>query len=287
MQKISFKPQWLNKKINLKSCREVKLLLRSCALHTVCEESLCPNISECFSSGVATFMILGDICTRNCTFCSVKKGSPKLVDRQESRRVAQAVKKLNLNYVVITSPTRDDLLDGGASIFTQTVKEIKKINPKIKAEFLIPDFLGKKSSLREVAFSGVDVIGHNVETAPSLYIKVRPQANYELSLEVLDMVKKINPCLYIKSSLMLGLGEDDSEVEKVFSDLRSIDCDFLTLGQYLPPSLKHYPVKKYITPDKFNFFKEKALKLGFKAVHSAPYVRSSYLADGLFKAKSL
>lgn len=272
------KPNWLKKKINLSFCRKTKQVIRDLNLHTVCEESLCPNIAECFKSGIATFMILGDNCTRKCSFCNVGKDKPSKIDYNEPVRIKEVVKKLKLNYVIITSPTRDDLKDYGAGIFCETVKEIKSLNAKKKVEILIPDFLGNTSSIEKVANCGADVISHNIETVPSLYMVVRRGADYKRSLEVLSLIKKMNNKVYTKSGLILGLGEKKSEIINVFKGLRKAGCDFLTLGQYLPPSLGHYPVKEYLKPEKFLFLEKKAYDLGFKRVKSSPYVRSSYLA---------
>jgi lipoic acid synthetase len=281
VENVMKKPHWLNKKVDISACHNLKSALKKLKLHTVCQEALCPNISECFSSGVATFMILGDICTRACTFCGVEKGKPALVDPCEPKRVKEAVEGLGLDYVVITSPTRDDLFDGGASMFAATVKQIKSINAKKKVEILIPDFLGKHKSIEIAAQCGAWVIAHNLETVPSLYPKVRKGADYNRSLKVLKLVKEANKGIFTKSGLMLGLGEGDQEVVQVLQDLRGVGCDFLTLGQYLPPSLAHYSIKEYVLPDKFLFFKNHALKLGFLGVKSAPYVRSSYMAHTL------
>jgi len=275
---ITRKPAWLNKKINLKDLNQTKELLADLNLNTVCEEALCPNIGECFSNGQATFMILGDICTRNCRFCGVSKGEPKKIDLDEPSRVAQAVKRLNLKHVVITSVTRDDLELQGADIFNKVVKEIKENTQAESIEVLIPDFQGKKKLFDLVIEAKPDVINHNVETVPALYNQVRPLANYRVSLEVLRYTKEKDPSIFTKSGLMLGLGEADNEVLKVLDDLREVDCDFLTLGQYLNPSKNHYPVVDFITPEKFEEYKEEALKRGFKFVASAPYVRSSYKA---------
>lgn len=275
------KPAWLNKKVNLGACREIKTILRELNLRTVCEESLCPNISECFPSGAAAFMILGRICTRQCRFCAVKRGEPFVVDAAEPARVAAAVKRLNLQYVVITSPTRDDLPDGGAAVFCRTIREIKTLRPGVRVEILIPDFLGQRDSLKKAAASGADVIAHNLETVPSLYHNVRRGADYRRSLNVLREVKEINKNIPTKSGLMLGLGEKYSELIDVFKDLRNVGCDFLTLGQYLPPSLTHYPVQDYASPDFFSSLEKAAQNLGFKGVKSAPYVRSSFLAHTL------
>ncbi|MDD4954663.1 MAG: lipoyl synthase [Candidatus Omnitrophica bacterium] len=278
------KPSWLSKKLNLNSCHEMKKFLRVLKLHTVCEESLCPNISECFGEGVATFMILGDNCTRNCKFCAVGKKKPSMVDWNEPRRIREAVAKLNLSYVVITSPTRDDISDGGAEFFCRTIDEIKNIGTSVKVEILIPDFLGNAEALAVIAKSKADVIGHNLETIPSLYPAIRPQADYERSLSVLKTIKQMNGNIFTKSGIMLGLGEEEKQITDVFRDLRKVDCDFLTLGQYLPPSLSHYPVKEYITPDRFVSLQKAAYSLGFKKVNSSPYVRSSYLASQFLKS---
>jgi lipoic acid synthetase len=275
------KPEWLNKKVDLKACRRVKELLREFNLRTVCEESLCPNISECFGGGVATFMILGNICTRGCRFCSVTKGNPYPVDRNEPVRIRNAVKKLELTYVVITSPTRDDLEDGGAYGFCETVWQIKELKPVPKVEILIPDFSGNEYAIKKAVHSDADVISHNLETVPALYNNVRCGADYKRSLRVLETIKKESPNISTKSGIMLGLGESREEVISVFKDLRSLDCDFLTLGQYLPPSVKHYPFKKYVSPQEFCYFKEVALELGFRKVKSSPYIRSSFLAHTL------
>jgi len=277
------KPPWLNKKINLKACHTLKLLLKDLKLHTICEEAGCPNISECFSKKTATFLILGDICTRNCRFCGVKKGKPCPVDEREPERVAEAVRRLNLRHVVITSVTRDDLPDGGAEQFAQTILSIKKVMPNIIIEVLIPDFKGNRQAIERVIKAGPDVIGHNIETVPRLYPDVRQAADYFRSLEVLKAVKTLSNGIYTKSGLMLGLGEEEGEVLEAFKALREADCGFLSLGQYLPPSSKSFPVKEYIHPDKFNYYKEKALSLGFLYVASGPYVRSSYLAEEYLK----
>lgn len=272
------KPEWFDKKIELSCCHAMKASLRGLHLHTVCEASLCPNISECFKAGTATFMILGNRCTRSCGFCAVNKEKPLPVDYDEPARVAQAVEKLQLSYVVLTSPTRDDLADGGSLLFCQTVETIRHNNHRRKVEILIPDFLGNYDAIAKVASCGAEVVAHNIETVPSLYIKVRAKADYMRSLRVLASLKEDNPALFTKSSLILGLGEKDTEIIEVFNDLRSVGCDFLTLGQYLAPSLQHYPVKEYIHPQQFLYLEEKAYSLGFKKVKSSPYTRSSYLA---------
>jgi len=277
------RPPWLNKKINLKVCHNLKMLLRDLNLHTICEEASCPNISECFSKGTVTFLILGNICTRNCRFCGVKKGKPSPVDKEEPERVAEGVRRLNIRHVVITSVTRDDLPDGGAEQFAQTIISIKKRIEKITIEVLIPDFKGNKESIKKVVEANPDIIGHNVETVPRLYPDVRQAADYSRSLNVLKTVKELSNSIYTKSGLMLGLGEKEEEVIEVFKSLRGVDCDFLSLGQYLSPNLKAYPVKEYIHPDKFNDYRKRALSLGFLYVASGPYVRSSYLAEEYLK----
>lgn len=272
------KPAWFNKKADLASRHYLKNLLRNLRLHTVCEESFCPNISECFSRKVATFMILGDSCTRQCSFCAIKKGKPSAPDKDEPKRIKEAVQRLRLNYVVITSPTRDDLEDGGASVFCETVKEIKSLSSSINVELLIPDFNENSQPLKEVVLCGADLIAHNLETVPRLYGKVRIGADYFRSLKILHKIKVINPVSFTKSGLMLGLGETEEELRGVLRDLRGVGCDSLTLGQYLAPSQSHYELKEYIKPEKFLYLQKFAYKLGFKVVKSGPYVRSSYLA---------
>lgn len=255
----------------------MKALLRDCGLHSVCEAAGCPNISECFSKRVATFLILGDICTRGCRFCNINKGLPHPADYEEPQRVMAAVKDLNLRHVVITSPTRDDLADGGAGMFAATIKSVRTLDCVRHVEALIPDFSGNHDALKTVIDAAPDIIAHNLETVPSLYSRVRCQANYHCSLGILAQVKQSSPGILTKSGLMLGLGETDGEIEEVLGDLRKIECDFLSIGQYLPPSGDHYPCV-YIPPEKFKHWEETAHTRGFKSVKSAPYVRSSYLA---------
>ncbi|HDN98035.1 MAG: lipoyl synthase [Candidatus Omnitrophota bacterium] len=277
------KPEWLNKKIDLKTCNTLRRLLRDLKLHTICEEAFCPNISECFSKGTATFLILGNICTRNCAFCGVRKGKPSGVDEEEPERVAEAVKRLNLRYAVITSVTRDDLDDGGAEQFVRTILKIREKSEKTKIEVLIPDFGGNEKSVEKIVEAKPDVIGHNIETVPRLYPVIRPKANYSVSLNILKMVKKMDSSIYTKSGLILGFGEKEEEVIDVLKSLREVNCDFLSLGQYLPPRINSYPVKEYIHPDKFDYYKNIALSSGFLHVESGPYVRSSYLAEQYLK----
>ncbi|MCJ7645422.1 lipoyl synthase [bacterium] len=257
---------------------KVRNLLRRLDLNTVCEGARCPNLWECFSRFTATFMILGNTCTRNCRFCIVAKGSPLLVDEKEPKRLARAVKKLGLKHVVITSVTRDDLADGGASQFFQTIVEVRSINPDVVIELLIPDFEGRKRAIKQVLEARPDIIGHNLETVPSLYGKVRPKASYERSLELLKLVKILQPDIYTKSGLMLGLGENEQEIFSVMEDLRKVDCDILTMGQYLQPSRFHLEVRRFIPHSEFEKYRRVAEKMGFLFVASGPFVRSSYKA---------
>jgi lipoic acid synthetase len=273
------KPAWLNKKISLEGCSQVKSMLKDLRLHTVCEEALCPNMGECFNKRQATFIILGSICTRACRFCGVVKGKPLKLDADEPGRIVEAVKRLGLTHVVITSVTRDDLPDGGASEFAQTILSLRAISSGISIETLIPDFNDQKS-LRIIADARPDIIAHNIETVPSLYKEVRPNgASYERSLEVLRGLKSMAPKIALKSGLMLGLGEQRDEVFAVFDDLVKAGCMFLSIGQYLAPSVKHFPVREYLHPEVFEEYKEEALKRGFSYVKSGPYVRSSYAAS--------
>jgi len=280
MQRISLKkPPWINKRINLWLCHSLKRILREYKLYSVCEETRCPNLSECFSKGVVTFLILGNICTRNCSFCKIKKGAPLDVDEDEPQRVKEVVKKLNLRYVVITSPTRDDLEDKGVGIFLKTIKELRTLNNPPKIELLIPDFFAKIELVKKIVEANPQVIAHNLETVPRLYPQIRKGADYKRSLRVLKIIKELNPKIYTKSSLLLGVGEREKEVIEVFKDLRKVGCDFLVLGQYLSPSLNHYLLKEYISPNKFKLLERQALQLGFKRVRSSPYMRSSYLNE--------
>jgi len=272
------KPSWLNKKVDLGKCGKVKALLRGLNLHTVCEEAKCPNISECFSRRTAAFLILGKICTRSCKFCGISKGRPLLPSFDEPEKIAWAVEKLELNYVVITSVTRDDLEDKGVFQFVRCIQEIRKIKPDTKIEILIPDFGGDSDLLKDLVKSCPFVINHNLETVKRLYPLLRKEADYSRSLRVLGQIKKINPAIFTKSGIMLGLGETDKEVLSLFKDLRNVNCDFLTIGQYLQPSLNHFPVKEYIPPERFDHYRDTALSMGFRTVVSSPYTRSSYKA---------
>lgn len=277
------KPQWLNKKINFGECLRVKALLSDLEIHTVCQEAGCPNIGECFAKSEATFLILGKICTRSCSFCGVQKGKPLAVDPLEPQRIAQAASRLNLKHVVITSVTRDDLSDGGAESFIATISAIREKKPNAVIEVLIPDFRLNKPALQSLVAAKPDIIAHNIETVPRLYVAARQGASYIRSIEVLNSIKEFDKLIYTKSGIMLGLGEEEREVLEVFSDLRKVSCDFLSIGQYLPPGINHFPVKEYVRPEKFEYYKLKALELGFTYVASAPYVRSSYLASEYIK----
>ncbi len=281
-------PPWIIKRLSLapsdkkggeEEVNRTRNLLRRLDLHTVCEGARCPNLWECFAESTATFMILGNICTRNCKFCSVAKGNPLPVDEKEPQRLARAVKNLGLRHVVITSVTRDDLPDGGASQFFFTVMEVRSINPDVIIEVLIPDFAGSREAIKQVLEARPDIITHNLETVPSLYRKVRPGASCERSLKLLKLVKILKPDIYTKTGLMLGLGEEEQEILQVIEDLRKIDCDILTMGQYLQPSSSHLEVRRFIPPSKFEEYKKVAEKMGFLFVASGPFVRSSYRAS--------
>jgi len=266
------------KKIRLSELAETKTILRKCSLHSVCEESMCPNISECFRNKTATFLILGNVCTRNCSFCNVSKGKPSAADADEPRRVAEAAESLGIEYVVVTSVTRDDLADGGAGIFARTVKEIK-LSGKRKCEVLIPDFMGDADSLKAVIDSSPDVISHNMETVRRLYPVLRSMADYGRSLNVLKKVKESKPAQMTKSGIMLGLGETGAEIIETIKDIAGTGCDFLSIGQYLAPSKASYPAKRHLPPEEFEYYRGKALELGFRHVESGTYVRTSYHAS--------
>lgn len=279
------KPIWLRRQLpNPQVLQKMRDLLQRYQLHTVCQGALCPNQGECFAAGTATFLILGRTCTRNCTFCAIPATPyPPPPDPDEPVRLAQAVQELGLKHVVITSVTRDNLEDGGAGHFAKTVQILKERIPQITVEVLIPDFQGSLASLQKVMESGADVINHNLETVPRLYPEVRPQADYQRSLQILKAVKDIDPQRITKSGLMLGLGEENEEILKVMKDLRQVSCDLLTLGQYLQPSGKHHPVIRYVLPEEFVKFKKEGEKMGFKAVFSGPLVRSSFHAREIFQ----
>lgn len=272
-------PSWLRQKAPDPSIlTKMKVLLDELSLHTVCEEAHCPNQGWCFSQGTATFLILGDVCTRNCRFCSIKKGYPSPLDPQEPDNIARAVSQLRLKHVVITSVTRDDLSDGGARHFAKTVDTTRQINPGTTIEVLVPDFMGSCEALKVLIASHPEVVNHNVETIPRLYDEVRPRADYLRSLSLLKMVRSADSRIVTKSGMMLGLGEREDEVVEVMKDLREVDCDAFTLGQYLRPSTKHHQVLKYISPQEFENYKRIAEELGFKAVASGCFVRSSFNA---------
>ncbi len=286
---IKKKPSWIRTKItDSQNYFKTKEIINKKKLHTVCQEASCPNISECWSKKHATFMIMGDTCTRACSFCNVKTGKPNSLDPLEPLKIAHATKELNLNHVVITSVDRDDLKDGGADHFSRVILETRKINQKTTIEVLTPDFLRKGESYKTVVNANPDVFNHNIETVPRLYREVRPGSRYFASIELLKSVKKINKKIFTKSGIMLGMGETENEVLQVMDDLLYANVDFLTIGQYLQPTVKHYPLKNYVHPDQFQKFKELALSKGFLIVASSPLTRSSYHADEDFsKMKKL
>lgn len=272
------RPDWL--KVRLPSgenYNDVKNLMRRQKLHTVCEEARCPNIAECWNARTATFMILGDTCTRSCGFCNVKVGMPNELDLDEPRRVAESVAELNLHHVVITSVDRDELKDGGASIFAETIKLIREKTPETTIEILIPDFQGKENSFLTILKNPPDILNHNLETVPGLYHAVRPQAKYERSLKLIKWFK--DRYLKTKSGIMVGIGEKPDEVLSLMNDLLIHGCDILTIGQYMQPTKNHLPVDRFVTPEEFKMYKKEGLKMGFKIVESSPLVRSSYHAD--------
>ena len=278
------KPPWLKKRIPpFQDLQKVKSILDETNLHTVCEEARCPNLGECFARGTSTFLILGKICTRNCGFCAVEHGVPAQPDEAEPEKVAQAVKKMGLQYVVITSVTRDDLSDGGASLFAKTTQAIRAFDSTIKIEVLIPDFRGDSSALEVVLEERPDVLNHNIETVSRLYPEVRPQANYRTSLHLLKRSKENHPNVLTKSGFMLGLGENREEGLELLRDLRNAGCDFLTIGQYLQPRPDRLPVVRFIPPEEFEEYKTIGEDMGFKAVASGPFVRSSFHAFEMFK----
>ncbi len=280
-------PNWLKKKFSYgQTGQRTRQIINRLNLHTVCQSAVCPNQAECFSMGTATFLILGNNCTRNCNFCAVASGRPDPVDVTEPQRISEAVKELDLKHVVITSVTRDDLDDGGASQFAAVITQLKKNLPEVTVEVLTPDFKGNKESVSMVIEAGPDIFNHNVETVPRLYKEVRPGADYQQSLQVLKLAGELGgegQGPFTKSGLMLGLGETDREIEQVMRDLRGIGCQILTLGQYLRPSKDNIEVVEFITPEKFKELEQKAYSLDFKYAASGPFVRSSYLADQALK----
>ena len=295
MPELMQKPDWFKIKLpNGGKYNKIKNLIKTNRLHTICEEAKCPNLSECWSHGTATFLILGDICTRYCGYCNVKTGKPLQVDIEEPKKVADAVNKLGLKYVVITSVTRDDLEDGGASIYVSTIKEIKKINPDCKVELLIPDLQLKNNSdydynknkinisaLKKIINARPDVLGHNIEAVRRVFMEVRKGGNYDLSLELLKTLKNIDKDIKTKSGLMVGFGETIDEIKETMGDLINNDVDFLTIGQYLQPSEKHVKISKFYKPEEFEELRKIGLEMGFKHIEAGPLVRSSYRADKL------
>jgi len=278
------KPDWIRVKApNSKGYKETVDLVRSLKLNTVCEEAACPNIGECWAKKHATLMIMGDTCTRSCAFCNIKTGKPNILDPLEPQNVALAVKAMKLEHVVITSVDRDDLSDGGARHIAATIKAIRHDNPSTTIEVLTPDFLRKEGALEIVVDAKPDVFNHNLETVPSLYASVRPGARYFHSLKILDRVKQIDPTMFTKSGIMVGLGETTAEVYQVMDDMRAAKIDFMTIGQYLQPTPKHYPVKDYITPTQFDDYAKMARGKGFLMVASSALTRSSYHAGDDFK----
>jgi lipoic acid synthetase len=280
-KQILRKPDWIRARApSGRGVGRIKDILRTRGLSSVCEEALCPNLGECFSHGTATFMIMGDICTRRCPFCDVAHGRPRPLDPEEPLQLAEAVREMELKYVVITSVDRDDLRDGGGAHFAACVRELRHLNPQTQLEILVPDFRGRVDvALEALSQAPPDVFNHNMETVPRLYHQARPGAEYQGSLELLRRFKTRFPGVPTKSGLMLGLGETDEEVVEVMADLRRHGCDMLTLGQYLQPSRDHLPVARYVTPDTFEAFRSRADQMGFSNVASGPMVRSSYHAD--------
>lgn len=267
--------------------RALKNLMRGLNLHTVCESARCPNIGECWNSRTATFMILGDVCTRRCMFCAVKKGKPNIVDTDEPRRLGEAVGYLKLNHVVITSVNRDDLPDGGAGIFANCITEARKHRPGCTIEVLIPDLEGNWDALKVIVEAAPEVLNHNTETVQRLYRRARPYANYQQTLSLLKIGKKLNPDMLTKSGLMVGLGETIIELLETMQDIRDTGCDILTIGQYLSPSSRHLPIQRYYTPEEFTELKEAGIEMGFRHVESGPLVRSSYHAGEQVQLSSL
>ncbi|MFA6188396.1 MAG: lipoyl synthase [Sulfuricurvum sp.] len=278
------KPQWLRKKILLSQQEPMEVLLAKNHVHSICEEAICPNRSECFSQNVATFMILGTICTRGCTFCAVSRGIPLAINPHEPENIANTVKHLGLRHVVITSSTRDDLSDGGAEHFCNTVQAIKMMDGSIIVELLIPDMQENLLALEKVVHSGAKVIGHNIETVPRLY-HVRKGSDYGRSLRVLQHLAEVNPAIATKSGIMLGFGEHDDEVLSLMQDLLDVNCKYLSIGQYLAPSYKYEPVVEYVEPKRFEYLRNCGMEMGFKYIKSSPYTRSSYMAHEYLEAE--
>lgn len=275
------KPSWIRVKApSGNAVPNLKRMIRENHLHTVCEEASCPNLTECFSKGTATFMIMGDICTRRCPFCDVAHGRPLPLDENEPKQLAETIQAMKLKYVVITSVDRDDVRDGGAAHFSECVKQVRELNPDIRIEVLVPDFRGRMDvALENLGIAPADVFNHNLETVPRLYKQARPGSDYQWSLDLIKRHKAAFPDVPTKSGLMVGIGEELDEVKQVMQDLRDHDCDMLTIGQYLAPSKHHLPVKRYITPEEFDELRDAGYAMGFKHVASGPLVRSSYHAD--------
>jgi len=283
---IPAKPEWLRKRLPVgASVQEMEGNLEQNRLNTICQEACCPNQGECFSKGVATFLIMGNVCTRNCRFCAVDSGTPSELDANEPLRLAGEVKRLGLRFVVVTSVTRDDLPDGGSTHFARVIEAVRQECPGVGIEVLIPDFQGSRPALRTVVDAAPEVLNHNVETVPRLYASVRPQAEYLRSIELLREAKAMKPSLTTKSGLMLGLGETREEVLEVMVDLRSASCDVITIGQYLSPSVGHHPVVEYVRPEIFEKYRRDALRLGFRDAASSPFVRSSYMAEKYYRQR--
>ncbi|UJG42599.1 MAG: lipoyl synthase [Candidatus Heimdallarchaeum endolithica] len=273
------KPEWLRiGKVQREEIRQVQKLMRELHLHTVCEESMCPNIGKCFVNKTATFLVMGNVCTRNCKFCDIATGRPQPLDPMEPKHIVEAAKKLNLEHVVVTSVTRDDLTDGGAAHFAEITRKLREYKEDLIIELLIPDMKGKVESIKTIIEAKPNIINHNVEVVPRLYKKVTPQANYEISLKVLKMVKEYSKKILTKSGIMVGLGETKEEVIQVLKDLRKVDCDILTIGQYLKPPSSNLEIEEYVHPDTFKEYEKIGYELGFKFVASAPFVRSSFNA---------
>lgn len=284
-QQVQRKPDWLKKKLpDGKPMHEMRHMLRSLQLHTICESALCPNIGECWGEKTATLMIMGEICTRRCGFCDVTTGRPLPLDPDEPEKVAEAIAEMGLEHAVITTVTRDDLPDGGARHFAETIRAVHRRCPGTTVEVLISDFDAREDLLSIVLEARPEVLAHNLETVERLHRKVRPRFRYERSLEVLAMSRRLAPDIWTKSNIMVGLGETEEEVIQMMKDLRAVDCDFLTIGQYLRPSARHLPVREFVHPDKFRKYQEIAEDLGFKYVFSGPFVRSSYQAGSALKA---
>ena len=278
------RPEWLKKSApDPVVIAKMKELMGGLRLHTVCQSAHCPNQGECFARGVVTFMILGNICTRSCTFCAVEHGRPESPDTCEPKHIVEAIKKLSIRHVVITSVTRDDLPDGGAFQFADVVTDIHRYDSTVTVEVLIPDFQGSLANLGTVADSHPDIINHNIETIPRLYPKVRPQADYKRSVKLFQQVKSLDRKIVTKSGLMLGLGEEKLEVLQVMEDLRRADCELLTLGQYLRPSLSHHEVVRFVSPVEFEEYRSTGTVMGFKNVAAAPFTRSSFQADRMLR----